>query len=107
MTAKRTRLEFVDDSAPGITRNRAGNGWASFDPDGKRITDPGQVDRLTRIALPPACTDAWFCPKDCGHLLATGIDARGRKQYRYQPAFRAAQEAEKFDGCAAFGRLLP
>jgi DNA topoisomerase-1 len=107
MARKPPALEYVDDSGPGITRKKAGRGWAYFGPKGKRITDRDQIDRLNRIALPPAYTDAWFCPKDCGHLLATGIDARGRKQYRYHPEFRARQEAEKFDGCAEFGRLLP
>ena len=100
-------LEYVDDQGPGITRKKSGHGWAYFDPDGKRITDRDEIHRLNKIALPPAYENAWFCPKDCGHLLATGIDARGRKQYRYNPQFRAAQEAEKFDGCVSFGRLLP
>jgi DNA topoisomerase-1 len=100
-------LAYVDDQGPGITRKRAGHGWVYFDPEGKRITDRDSIDRLNRVALPPAYTNAWFCPSDCGHLLATGIDARGRKQYRYNPEFRARQEAEKFDGCAEFGRLLP
>lgn len=107
MAAKPPALEFVDDSGPGITRKKMANGWAYFDPDGKRITDRDEIDRLNRIALPPAYVDAWYCPNGCGHLLATGIDARGRKQYRYNPAFRAQQEAQKFDGCADFGRLLP
>jgi len=74
---------------------------------GKRITSREEIDRLNKIALPPAYKDAWFCAKDCGHLLATGIDARGRKQYRYNPEFRTKQEAEKFDRTAEFGRLLP
>jgi len=100
-------LEYVDDAGPGITRKKAGKGWAYFSPTGKRITDRNEIDRLNKIALPPAYTDAWYCPKDCGHLLATGIDARGRKQYRYNPEFRTQQEAEKFDGTAEFGRLLP
>lgn len=111
MPAKRpkspAKLRYVDDSQPGITRKRAGHGWAYFDPNGKRITDREEIDRLNRVALPPAYTDAWFCPHDCGHLLATGIDARGRKQYRYNPEFRTRQEAEKFDGCGEFGALLP
>lgn len=107
MASNSPPLEYVDDQGPGITRKKAGHGWAYFDPRGKRITDREEIDRLNRIALPPAYTDAWFCPKDCGHLLATGIDARGRKQYRYNPEFRTLQEAEKFDGCAEFGRLLP
>jgi DNA topoisomerase-1 len=100
-------LEFVDDRGPGITRRKAGQGWAYFAPDGSRIIDRDEIDRLNRIALPPAYTDAWFCPSHCGHILATGIDAKGRKQYRYNPAFRTRQEADKFDGCASFGRLLP
>ena len=107
MAAKLSALEYVDDSGPGITRRKSGRAWAYFDPAGRRIVDRDTIDRLNRIALPPAYTDAWFCPKDCGHLLATGIDARGRKQYRYNPEFRVAQEAQKFDGCAEFGRLLP
>ena len=107
MVSKSRALEYVDDQGPGITRKKSGHGWAYFDPDGKRITDRDEIDRLNKIALPPAYTDAWYCPKDCGHLLATGIDARGRKQYRYNPEFRARQEAGKFDGCAEFGRLLP
>ena len=107
MASTASALEYVDDSGPGITRKKMSHGWAYFDPQGKRITDRDEIDRLNRIALPPAYTDAWYCPKDCGHLLATGIDARGRKQYRYNPEFRTRQEAEKFDGCAEFGRLLP
>ena len=107
MASNSRALEYVDDQGPGITRKKASHGWAYFDPKGKRITDRDEIDRLNRIALPPAYTDAWFCPSDCGHLLATGIDARGRKQYRYNPEFRTRQEAEKFDGCAEFGRLLP
>ena len=104
---KSRELEYVDDQGPGITRKRAGRGWAYFDSEGRRITDRAEIDRLDAIALPPAYSHAWFCPTASGHLLATGIDARGRKQYRYHPEFRARQEAEKFDGCAEFGRLLP
>ncbi|HLV07292.1 MAG TPA: DNA topoisomerase IB [Croceibacterium sp.] len=107
MASTASALEFVDDRGPGITRKKMRHGWAYFDPDGKRITDRDEIDRLNRIALPPAYTDAWFCPSACGHILATGIDARGRKQYRYNPDFRSRQEAEKFDGCAEFGRRLP
>lgn len=100
-------LRYVDDAGPGITRRKLARGWAYYAPDGTRITDRDEIDRLNRIALPPAYTDAWFCPDPCGHLLATGIDARGRKQYRYNPEFRTRQEAEKFDGTCQFGKLLP
>ncbi|WP_324262659.1 DNA topoisomerase IB [Altererythrobacter sp. H2] len=98
---------YVDDSLPGITRKRAGRGWAYYAADGALVTDPAEKRRLNAVALPPAYIDAWFCPAPNGHILATGYDARGRKQYRYHPEFRAAREGEKFDGCARFGALLP
>lgn len=102
-----TKLIYVDDGLPGITRRRSGKGWAYHDHKGARITDADERTRLNAIALPPAYRDAWFCPAHNGHILATGTDDRGRKQYRYHPDFRAAREGEKFDGCVGFGRLLP
>lgn len=103
----KSRLVHVDDTLPGITRRRKGKAWAYFDAQGNRITDRAEIDRLNAIGLPPAYENSWFCPADNGHVLATGIDARGRKQYRYHPEFRTAREGEKFDGCSRFGRLLP
>lgn len=100
-------LRYCDDSRPGITRRKMRHGWGYWDADGNRITDREQIDRLNAVGLPPAYTDAWYCPHPNGHLQATGIDDRGRKQYRYHPEFRAAQEAAKYDRCAAFGDRLP
>lgn len=102
-----SNLVFVDDTHPGFTRKKAGSGWAYFDAQGNRITDAEERMRLNAIALPPAYREAWFCADPNGHILATGLDDKGRKQYRYHPDFRAEREAEKFDGCATFGRLLP
>ena len=102
-----TKLIYVDDDLPGITRKGAGRGWAYYDPEGRLIRDSAERTRLNAIALPPAYEDAWFCPAPNGHILATGIDAKGRKQYRYHPEFRVAREGEKFDRCIAFGNLLP
>jgi DNA topoisomerase I len=101
------KLIFVDDSLPGITRKGAGRGWAYYDPDGELIRDAAERERLNAIALPPAYSDCWFCPAPNGHILATGYDAKGRKQYRYHPQFRASRESEKFDRCLAFGARLP
>lgn len=106
MAANPPRLIYVDDDMPGITRKGAGRGWAYYGPTGDLITDPAEKKRLNAIALPPAYRDAWFCPADNGHILATGIDDRGRKQYRYHPDFRTWRESEKFDGMRAFGGLL-
>ena len=100
-------LRHSDDSKPGITRRRAGRGWAYTDAKGQRITDREEIDRLNAVALPPAYKDGWYSPDPRGHIQATGVDDKGRKQYRYHPAFRAAQEAEKYERCADFGRALP
>ena len=107
MASHPSKLIYVDDDLPGITRKGAGKGWAYYDVDGKLIADAAEKKRLNAIALPPAYVDAWFCPAPNGHILATGVDAKGRKQYRYHPEFRAMREGEKFDRCLAFGNLLP
>ena len=100
-------IVYVDDQEPGITRRKVRHGWGYWDPDGKRITDRDEIDRLNRIGLPPVYTHAWFCPDPNGHIQATGKDDKGRKQYRYHTDFREAQEAAKYDRCAGFGHSLP
>jgi DNA topoisomerase-1 len=99
-------LRHSSDSEPGYTRKRQGRYWAYYDGD-QRVTDRDTIERLNSIALPPAYKDAWFCKDPNGHLQATGIDDRGRKQYRYHPEFRAQAEASKFAGLAQFGKALP
>jgi DNA topoisomerase I len=100
-------LCHVDDQTlPGITRRRRGRYFLYFDPDGNRITDRDEIDRLNAIGMPPAYQRCWFCPRPNGHIQATGYDARGRKQYRYHADFRARQESRKYERLAAFGRAL-
>ena len=98
---------FVDDALPGITRRRFGKAWGYFNSDGERITDREEIDRLNAVGLPPAYKDAWFCPSCNGHIQATAIDDKGRKQYRYHNDFRAQQEAHKYGRCVDFGHALP
>lgn len=104
---KRARLRHSSDSEPGYTRKKMGRYWAYFDQDGERVTDRETIDRLNAIALPPAYMDAWFCKDAHGHLQATGVDARGRKQYRYHSAYRARRDKKKFTGTPEFGAALP
>jgi DNA topoisomerase-1 len=107
MPDKKQRLRHSADNEPGYTRKRMGRYWAYFDENGDRIKNRDEIDRLNAIGLPPAYTDAWFCKDSNGHLQATGIDARGRKQYRYHPDFRARADKKKFAGLLEFGRALP
>jgi DNA topoisomerase-1 len=104
---KAIRLRHSSDSEAGYTRELKGRHWAYFDEHGERITDREEIDRLNSIALPPAYEKAWFCKDSNGHLQATGVDARGRKQYRYHPQFRARRDKKKYSGTAEFGAALP
>jgi len=101
------QLVFVEREALTIRRRRCGTGWRYIDGDGRTIRDTAERERLGAIGVPPAYSDARFCPDPCGHLQAVARDARGRWQYRYHAAFRDAQESQKFAGCAAFGAALP
>lgn len=100
-------LHYVDDSQPGITRKKLRKGFSYFDPTGNRITDSDQVKRINALAVPPAYTDVWICPDPCGHLQATGRDAKGRKQYRYHARWREVRDATKYSRLRDFGLALP
>jgi len=100
-------LHYVDDSQPGITRKLLRGKFCYFDPAGQRITDPDEIKHLNALAVPPAYTDVWICPDPCGHLQATGRDARGRKQYRYHPRWREVRDADKYSRLRDFGQALP
>jgi DNA topoisomerase I len=101
------RLRRVDCSSPGLTRRRFGRGFAYFDEDGDRIDDPVVLERIVSLAIPPAWTDVWICSVPNGHIQAIGIDAAGRKQYRYHDRWRARKDQEKFDRMVDFARGLP
>src|SRR5688572_15071711 len=107
MNEQAKRLRHSSDSEAGYTRRRMGRSWGYFDESGNRVTDRDEIDRLNAIGLPPAYTDAWFCKDANGHLQATGIDARGRKQYRYHPDFRKRRDKSKYADCLGFGAALP
>ncbi|WP_109807576.1 DNA topoisomerase IB [Sphingosinithalassobacter portus] len=100
-------LVYVDDQHPGYARRKMRQGWGYWDARGKRVTDRDEIERLNAIGLPPAYRDCWFCCDPRGHIQATGHDAKGRKQYRYHPDYRAAREEAKYDRCVAFGEALP
>jgi DNA topoisomerase-1 len=100
-------LVYISDDAPGIRRVRRGRGFAYRDASGAWLNDRATLQRIRSLAVPPAYSGVWICARPDGHLQATGRDARGRKQYRYHPAFRALREGSKFDRLAAFGRALP
>ena len=105
--AQAAGLSYVDDSEPGFTRRKSGKGWGYRDLDGKPIKDPAVVERINKLAIPPAYTDVWISPDPNGHIQATGRDERGRKQYRYHAHWAEVRAETKYARMAAFGRVLP
>lgn len=107
LQARQAGLIYVTDAESGIRRRRAGRGFCYLDPDGVPIRDRDTLSRIRALAIPPAYTDVWICPRERGHLQATGRDARGRKQYRYHPQWNAVRGDGKFNRIVAFGQALP
>ncbi|WP_018045565.1 DNA topoisomerase IB [Methylobacterium sp. 88A] len=100
-------LTYVDADRPGLTRRKSGTGFSYRDAKGKPVRDPKILKRIRSLAIPPAYTDVWICPRANGHIQATGRDAKGRKQYRYHPDFRQARDSTKFEHIMAFADALP
>lgn len=100
-------LTYANDLDPGIRRTQAGHGFSYRTDDGKAVTGEPTLDRIRKLAIPPAWTDVWIAPTARGHNQATGRDARGRKQYRYHERWRQVRDGGKFDRLIGFGRALP
>jgi DNA topoisomerase-1 len=106
-TAQAAQLRYVTDGQPGIRRKRAGRGFSYAAPDGSLVRDRATLSRIRSLAIPPAWTEVWICPMANGHLQASGRDARGRKQYRYHPRWRAVRDETKYERMTLFGHTLP
>lgn len=106
-SAKIASLHYVLDDKPGIKRIRNGNGFAYIGADGKMIRAPDGLRRIKSLAIPPAWTNVWICPRSDGHLQATGRDAKGRKQHLYHQRWREVRDENKFERVVAFAQTLP
>ena len=105
--AESVGLRYVSDEQPGIRRKKAGKGFSYVGTDGKPIRDEKTLERIRKLAVPPAYTDVWICKDPNGHIQATGRDAKGRKQYRYHPKFREVRDSTKYEHMLEFARGLP
>lgn len=106
LSAKEAGLRYVSDAKPGIKRKKAGKGFIYIDAEGKRVRDSETLKRIRSLVIPPAWTDVWICADPRGHLQATGRDARGRKQSRYHPRWRAVRDETKYERMLLFGTAL-
>jgi len=105
-SAAEAGLRYTSCSGLSIRRVRWGKSFRYFDSDGKPVRDPKQIGRIRALVIPPAWTDVRICSMSNGHLQAVGWDARGRKQYRYHPRYRAVRDQAKFSRMIAFGAVL-
>ncbi len=105
--AQAAGLRYVHDDRPGITRHPIGKSFAYRNADGTKVRDEAVLARIRSLAIPPAYTEVWICPRPDGHIQATGRDAKGRKQYRYHPRWHAVRDATKYERMEAFADALP
>jgi DNA topoisomerase-1 len=99
-------LVYVTDKAEGIQRQKKGDGFV-YIFDNKPLKDKKELERIKKLAIPPAWTNVWICPNENGHIQATGFDARNRKQYRYHQFWNTLRNETKFHHLYEFGKLLP
>lgn len=96
-----------DLRAPGISRERSQDHFRYRDLSGAEITQASELQRIAALAIPPAWTNVWISPEPLGHVQATGVDSRGRTQYRYHQLWREQRDAQKFAHMLRFAGLLP
>jgi DNA topoisomerase I len=101
------RLIHVSADDKGYHRKGHGKGFEYIDDQGVRLTDKSEHVRIKALSIPPAWKDVWICQNPDGHLQATGIDARGRKQYLYHEEWKRRSQVNKFDRMTGFGKALP
>jgi DNA topoisomerase I len=100
-------LTRSDPHGPGITRERTSEGFRYRDPSGAVVTDPPTLQRIGALVIPPGWKDVWISPDPLGHIQATGVDSRGRTQYRYHQVWREQRDAQKFAHMLRFAGALP
>jgi DNA topoisomerase-1 len=92
---------------PGLHRVGSSGAFGYVHGDGSPIDDAVTLERIRSLAIPPAWTQVWIAADPVAHLQATGIDSRGRKQYRYHPEWRHERDDVKFHDMEDFARAQP
>lgn len=106
LSAQFAGLRYVDASSTGITRRRHGRGFSYRHASGRKVSAADQA-RIDSLAIPPAWRDVWICADPDGHLQATGVDDRGRKQYIYHERWRETRGLLNFSRLVDLADALP
>lgn len=104
--AKLVGLSYIENEDRGFKRSKHGKGFSYLDSNDKAIAKSVK-ERIARLVIPPAWQEVWICPSANGHVLATGIDEKGRKQYIYHPRWRTLRDLIKFYRMIIFAKALP
>jgi DNA topoisomerase I len=105
--ARAVALRYVSNDEKGYSRKRKGRGFVYLTSQGKVVHNNMLLKRFTALAIPPNYTNVWICKDERGHIQATGLDAKGRKQYVYHPRWREVRDGVKFQSITQFAELLP
>lgn len=105
--AKEAGLTYTSDTNPGITRKQQGKTFVYFDSKNKQVSNKDSLERIKSLVIPPAWKNVWISESPKGHIQATGIDSKGRKQYKYHPSWRAYRSSTNFHRMEEFSKLLP
>jgi DNA topoisomerase-1 len=100
-------LKMVCGFEPGLHRVGSSGAFAYVDDDGSPVEDAATLERIRGLVIPPAWTEVWIAADPIANLQATGIDSRGRKQYRYHPEWRHERDDVKFHDMEDFARAQP
>jgi hypothetical protein len=86
---------IIDDHPPSKAYATARRYYRDLE---KRKKIKGRMNKKAgkTVPIPPNATEVWINPDQKAKVLATFIDSRGRKQYRYNEQFLRAGQKEKF-----------
>jgi len=104
--AKAANLIYVTANSPGFSRQKKGESFV-YVSGNKPLRDKKHLERIKKLAIPPSWTGVWICRSPHGHIQATGLDLRNRKQYRYHPKWSSLRHETKFSHLFEFGKRLP
>jgi DNA topoisomerase-1 len=109
---RRATLVRSDPSLDGVTRQKKdvdteAHEWQYFTPNGELVEEDELINRWNSLGLPPAWEEVWICPNARGHIQATGLDSKGRLQYRYHPDWTEVTTEMKYDDVVYFASQLP
>lgn len=105
-SASLVNLVYVLDSSPGIHRIKVRKKIVYVFEE-KEIKNKEQLERIKKLAIPPSWENVWICPHKNGHLQATGLDLRKRKQYKYHRLWQVLRNQTKYHRLFEFGAALP